>query len=272
MSLRVVIRGGGDLGSGVGLRLQRAGAQVLVCELPQPLVVRRYVSFAEAVFSGETLVEEVPARLCREREEVLGLLETNKVAVLVDPFAECLNWIETDVLVDCRLRKAPPDLGIDAANLVVGLGPGFIAGVNCHAVVETKRGATLGRVYWHGTSEADTRIPEGVNGFVEERVLRAPQAGAFKSAVHICDFVNRGQVVGQVGDSLILAAFDGVVRGLVADGLMVEAGMKVGDIDPRSDPRLCSLVSDKALAVGGGVLEAILAKPEMRRRLCNCPA
>ncbi len=272
MSLRVVIRGGGDLGSGVGVRLRRAGAQVLVCELPQPLVVRRYVSFAEAVFSGDTLVEEVPAILCLQRDQALTVLETNKVAVLIDSPAECLNWCQADVLVDCRMRKSPPELGMDAASLVVGLGPGFIAGVNCHAVIETKRGPTLGRVYWNGTSEADTSTPEGVNGYVEQRVLRAPRAGKFIATVRICDFVNLGQVIGQVDDTPIRAAFDGVVRGLVADGLEVEAGMKVGDIDPRNDLRLCSLVSDKALAVGGGVLEAILAYPELRRRLCGCPA
>ncbi|MEN4013193.1 MAG: selenium-dependent molybdenum cofactor biosynthesis protein YqeB [Bellilinea sp.] len=268
----MVIRGGGDLGSGVGVRLHRAGVIVLVCELPKPLVVRRYVSFAEAVFSGETMVEEVRAKKISNRTEISRYIQENVVPVLIDPAAECLTWFDADVLVDCRLRKSPPDLGLNAARMVIGLGPGFIAGVNCHAVVETKRGATLGRVYWRGTSEADTRMPEAVYGYVEERVLRAPCAGIFKSLVGICDFVSQGQVVGQVEDSHILASCDGVVRGLVVDGLEVEAGMKVGDIDPRNDLRLCSLVSDKALAVGGGVLEAILSNPDMRRRLCDTQA
>lgn len=267
--LRVLIRGGGDLGSGVGLRLFRAGALLLVAELSKPLVVRRYVSFAEAVISGATFVEEVPAQKANSHEEVHVLLSKGIVPVVVDPVAESIQWWKPDVLVDARLQKSSPEIGIQAASMIIGLGPGFTAGVDCHAVVETKRGPTLGRVYWSGTAEADSGLPESVNGYVEERVLRAPQDGFFKSLVRICDFVTRGQVVAEVDGMPIHAQFDGVIRGLVMEGLQVTKGMKVGDIDPRKDPRLCSLVSDKSLAVGGGVLEAILSRPDLRRKLCD---
>ncbi len=180
------------LSSGVGVRLFRAGAEVIFVELPTPLVVRRFVSFAEAIISGSTMVEEVPAQKASSEEEVYALLKKRIVPVLVDPQAEAIRWFQPDVLVDARLKKAPPEIGLEAASLVIGLGPGFTVGVNCHAVVETKRGPTLGRVYWNGTAEADSGLPEGVNGFVEERVLRAPQNGSFKPFVRICDFVNKG--------------------------------------------------------------------------------
>lgn len=267
--LRVLIRGGGDLGSGVGVRLYRAGAQIIVAELPLPLVVRRYVSFAEAVISGSTFVEEVPAKRAISEDEVLKFLENSVVAVLVDPPAESIRWLKPDVIVDARLRKAAPEIGLDSAPLVIGLGPGFTAGVNCHAVIETKRGPTLGRVYWSGTAETDSGLPEAVNGFVEERVLRAPKDGIFKPLVRICDFVSKGQPVAEVDGALIQAKFDGVIRGLVMEGLPVTSGMKVGDVDPRKDPRLCSLVSDKSLAIGGGALEAVLSRPDLRKRLCG---
>ncbi|MEW6179754.1 MAG: selenium-dependent molybdenum cofactor biosynthesis protein YqeB [Chloroflexota bacterium] len=267
--LLAVICGGGDLGSGVGVRFYRAGIRVVVTELPTPLAVRRYVSFAEAIISGSTFVEEVPARKAENLEEVISILDQGIVPVLVDPEMQFLQWLKPDILVDARLRKVPAESSLDAASLVIGLGPGFTAGVNCHAVVETKRGPTLGRVYWSGTAEADSGIPEGVNGFVEERVLRAPRDGVFKSRVKICDFVQKNQIVAEVDGEPIRAGFDGVIRGLVMDGLVVLRGMKVGDVDPRRDPRLCNIVSDKSLAVGGGALEAVLSKPELRCRLCG---
>ncbi|GAP10854.1 selenium-dependent molybdenum hydroxylase system protein, YqeB family [Bellilinea caldifistulae] len=266
--LRVLIRGGGDLGSGVGVRLYRAGAQVVFTELAMPLVVRRFVSFAEAVISGSTFVEEVKAQKATSKEEVFFLLEQQIVPVLIDPQAETIQWLKPDVLVDARLRKVPPEINMEAASLVIGLGPGFTVGLNCHAIVETKRGPTLGRVYWNGTAEADSGLPEGVNGYVEERVLRAPRDGYFNPLVRICDFVTKGQPVAEVGGVPIVAQFDGVIRGLVVEGLPVTKGMKVGDVDPRKDPRLCNLVSDKSLAVGGGALEAVLSIPELRRKLC----
>lgn len=267
--LRVLIRGGGDLGSGVGVRLFRAGAQVIFTELPMPLVVRRFVSFAEAVISGSTFVEEVPAQKAASKEEVLLLLGKKVVPVLIDPAGESIQWLKPDVLVDARLKKTPPEIGLEAGSFVIGLGPGFTVGLNCHAIIETKRGPTLGRVYWNGTAEADSGLPEGVNGYVEERVLRAPKDGYFKPFARICDFVTQGQAVAEVDGIPILAQFDGVIRGLVMEGLPVTKGMKVGDVDPRKDPRLCNLVSDKSLAVGGGALEAVLSVPELRRKLCG---
>lgn len=262
--LRVLVRGGGDLASGALIRLVRVGFQVLLLELPHPICVRRMVSFAQAVYDGQIRVEDVTARRIDRFEQAAGVWSAGALPVLVDPQAAAIDAFRPHVLVDARMRKQPPELGIAAAPLVIGLGPGFTAGADCHAVIETNRGPFLGRVIWDGPAEADTGIPEGVGGKRAERVLRAPQDGVLHSRAMIGDRLPAGAVVADVGGQAITAPFAGVLRGLVQDGVAVQAGEKVGDLDPRGDPRLCWLVSDKALAIGGGVLEAVLAYPPFR--------
>jgi xanthine dehydrogenase accessory factor len=266
-ALRVLVRGGGDLASGAVIRMHRAGWQVVVCELPQPRAVRRYVSFSEAVYTGEAHIEEVTARRVTDLDGVQAAWRLKILPVIVDPDAEIRHAVEPDVLIDGRMRKLPPDLGLDAAPLVIGLGPGFSAGENCHAVIETIRGHFLGRVIWQGSAQPDTGVPEGVAGMQGERVLRAPVAGILEQAAEIGSLLKAGAVVGSVSGSVITAPFDGVLRGFAYPGLSVSAGEKVGDLDPRGDPRMCWLVSDKALAVGGGVLEAVLSFAPNHERL-----
>lgn len=262
-----MLRGGGDLASGVALRLQRAGLRVVITELAQPLVVRRLVSFAEAVYNGQTRVEEVLARRVETPDQAIPVLDQQEIAVLVDPPADARHYFQPLVLIDGRMAKRPSELDRQAAPLVIGLGPGFMAGQDCHAVIETQRGHLLGRVIWQGASLPDTGIPETVGERGQERVLRAPADGLLVAQVEIGDRLGTGQVVAEVGGKMVKAPFDGVLRGLVHPGLVVWRGQKIGDVDPRSNPEYCRLVSDKALAVGGGVLEAILRWPELRRRL-----
>jgi xanthine dehydrogenase accessory factor len=254
----VLIRGGGDLASGVGLRLHRAGFKVLVTELAEPLVVRRKAAFAQAVFDGSCLVEEVKAELVSSPGSAAKAMDEGKVAVMVDPKTSIGSLLPLFAIVDGRMTKRTPDLGLDVAPLVVGLGPGFEAGINCHAVVETNRGPFLGRVYWHGTAEADSGIPETVRGFTVERVLYAPVSGILEARAEIGDILEEGASIAEVAGFPVVAKFKGVLRGLVQKGLVVQKGMKIGDLDPRCDVRLCTLASDKALAIGGGVLEAVL--------------
>ena len=262
----IILRGGGDLASGVALRLHRAGIRLLITELAQPLAVRRSVSFAEAVYRGEITVEGITARRAEDAVHALEILQTGAIPVLVDPPADILihsSPFHFLALVDARLTKRPPDLSLDAAPLVIGLGPGFLPGQNCHAAIETQRGHTLGRVYWDTPPAPDTGQPEGSPA----RVLRAPSEGILQSFVSIGDHVTSGQRIADVDGIPVVAPFDGVLRGLLHPGLHVTRGMKIGDVDPRNDPKYCSFVSDKALAIGGGVLEAILSKPEIRKKL-----
>ncbi len=267
MSKMILIRGGGDLASGVALRLVRVGIKCLITEIAQPLAVRRMVAFAEAVYAGEIRIEEVTGRRVGTPDEALICLQDGLVPVLVDPMADVAQTVMPLVVIDGRMTKRPPEYSLDFAPLIVGLGPGFVAGANCHAVVETKRGPYLGRVYWQGEAEQDTGLPERVGTYQAERVLRAPAEGIFSGQVQIGAMVKKGEVVAQVDGQPVIAHFDGLVRGLLHDGVPVRKDVKVGDLDPRLDPRISQSVSDKALAVGGGVLEAILSRPAIRSQL-----
>lgn len=268
MPAPILIRGGGDLASGVALRLYRSGLRVFVSELPQPLAVRRTVSFAEAVYEGEIKVEGVTARLV-EQEQIWATLEAGNIPVIIDPDASVLKKFTIPIVIDGRLTKHfPTPMPMDVP-LHIGLGPGFHAGQNCHAVIETRRSHTLGRVYWNGTTQPDSGQPEG-NPY---RVLRAPINGQLVGYAQIGDHLEEGTLIAEIqnstGDkkSQIISPFKGVLRGLIHPGLHVTAGLKIGDVDPRNDREACFLVSDKALAIGGGVLEAILARNELRNSL-----
>ena len=251
----VVVRGGGDLGTGVVARLHRAGFPVAVLELPEPLAIRRRVAVAAAVLDGETVVEDVVARAVATVDEARAVASSGEVAVLVgaDPAS-----LRPEVLVDARMAKRNLGTSIDQAPLVVALGPGFTAGIDCHAVVETKRGHHLGRVLWEGRAAPDTGEPGMLGGKAAERVVRAPGDGVVAWHVEIGDDVTAGQPLGAVGDGVVAAPIDGVVRGLIQPGRDVTAGLKIGDVDPRGEPGASFEISDKALAVGGGVLEAVL--------------
>jgi xanthine dehydrogenase accessory factor len=267
MSFCVVVRGGGDLASGVVVRLARAGIRTIVTELAQPVAVRRLVCFAQAVYTQSIEIEGVQARLVANLSEVRQAFERGFIPVLVDPEAKIVDDLHPQVVIDGRMLKREPEWRYPAEAFMIGLGPGFIAGQNCDAAIETKRGPLLGRVYWQGSPESDTGLPEKVANQSGERVLRAPKTGRLQTLVEIGDILEAGAPIARVEDSLISAKFRGVVRGLLQNGLQVEQGMKIGDLDPRSDPSLCSLVSDKALAVGGGVMEAILAVARLREAI-----
>jgi xanthine dehydrogenase accessory factor len=261
----VVVRGGGDLGTGVAHRLVRSGFTVLVTELAQPLAVRRAVSFAEAVYSGQVTVEGVTARLADDAMLGLAFTVLGEVPVIVDVADDVLARMRPAIVVDARLAKRNLGTRREDAQLVVGLGPGFTAGQDCHVVVETNRGPNLGRVYWTGSAEPDTGQPEPVQGKAGQRVLRAPAEGEFQGYRAIGDLVQPGEVLASVGGQPIAAPFAGVLRGMLHDGVPVTAGMKVGDVDPRGLREYCFLISDKARSIGGGVLEAALAGMDLWR-------
>jgi xanthine dehydrogenase accessory factor len=270
MSFIILLRGGGDLASGVAVRLHRAGFRVAISELENPLAVRRLVSFSEAVYAGEMTVEGVTARRVKDATDQLQVLRVfaqSQIPVLVDPKADAVKTLHPTVLVDARMTKIPPEIGIHSASMVIGLGPGFIAGENCHAAIETNRGHFMGRVIWQGAPQPDTGIPEQVVERGSERLLRAPASGILEARAEIADHIENGQVIAEVAGQPLIAPFKGVLRGLIHPGSTVTRDMKIGDLDPRDDPRLCTLVSDKSLAVAGGVLEAILSRRELRSRL-----
>jgi len=263
----ILIRGGGDLASGVALRLHQAGFQIIITELPQPLAVRRAVAFSEAVYEGMWTVENVTSRLIQTCEQLISCLDHREIPVLIDPDLTLLSTFNPSIrirhsgqafqpstIIDARLLKQSPPPLADSSPFTIGLGPGFSVGENCHAFVETQRGHTLGRVFWSGSACLDSGQPEGD----PRRVLRAPASGTLTGYAQIGEHLEQGQVIAEVNGEKVIAPFPGVLRGLLHPGLEVKKGLKIGDLDARNQREYCFLVSDKALAIGGGVLEAVL--------------
>ena len=256
--VRVLIKGAGDLATGVAARLWRSGFPVVMTELAQPLTIRRTVAFAEAVYAGEVKVEEIAARRVSDLAEIEPAWQASVIPVLTGCDEACVAAVKPEVVVDAILAKRNIGTRLTDAPFVVGLGPGFTVGQDVHAIVETKRGHYLGRVLWNGSAQPDTGVPGDMAGFGRERVIYAPADGVFEHRLEIGERVNAGEVVGLAGQTPVFAPITGVVRGLIHDGVMVRTGLKIGDVDPRAAPDHCCTISDKALAIGGGVLEAIL--------------
>ena len=254
----VLIRGAGDLASGIALRLHHSGFSVVMTDLPRPTAIRRTVCFSQAILFGQMQVEDVTAEYAESAEMALSIVNRGNIAVLADENCECLETLKPQALVDAILAKRNLGTKITHAPCVIGVGPGFTAGVDCHAAVETMRGHTLGRAIYDGSPLPNTNIPGLIGGFAGERVLRAPETGVFRQNLEIGAMVKQGDIAGTVEGIPMRCTIDGVLRGILADGTPVFKGMKSGDVDPRGDASYCRFVSDKALAIGGGVLEAIL--------------
>jgi xanthine dehydrogenase accessory factor len=276
----VVVKGAGDLASGTINRLHRAVFSVVATELSQPLALRRTVAFAEAVYTGDVTVEGLTGARAKSADEEREVLAQGQVPVLIDPLGRL--WptlapvraepvaraarprgggeasLQLVALVDATLAKRNSGTHLSDARMVIALGPGFEAGVDAHAVIETNRGHHLGRVYLSGCAEANTGVPGEIGGATTERLLRAPASGPLVAYRAIGEMVGAGEMVASVGGVPVRAAIAGVLRGLVHEGLIVPKGMKIGDIDPRAKRDHCFSISDKARAIAGGVLEALL--------------
>lgn len=265
--VRVLIRGAGDIATGIACRLYNSGFKVFMTEQPAPTCIRRKVAFSEAVYDGDTSVEGITAMLADDPGEAIKISREGCIPVMVDPKIEHIDYIKPLVLVDATLAKKNLGIKKDLAPIVVGVGPGFEAGVDCHAVVETMRGHHLGRVITRGRALDNTGIPGEVAGFSRERVIYAPVSGKIRLLRDIGDRVKKGEPVAEIGSVAVQAPLQGVLRGIIRDGFNVVEGMKIGDVDPRGIAENCFTLSDKARAVGGGVLEAVLYL--MSKMLCG---
>lgn len=246
------------MATGVAHRLHRCGFKVLILEVTQPLVVRRTVSFAQAVIDGQTVVEEIKAIRANSKDEIAVAWKNGAVPVYVDPAAEIIKELKPDVVVDATLAKRDTGMRMDMAPLTIALGPGFEAGKHVNVVIETNRGHNLGRLIYQGSAEADTGVPGPVQGRGAERVLRAPCSGKVQHIRDIGDFAQKGDIICRVGKKSVRAPFEGILRGLIMNGRKVVPGLKIGDVDPRGIRESCYTISDKARSLGGSVLEAVL--------------
>ncbi|EQB63324.1 MAG: hypothetical protein RBG1_1C00001G0903 [candidate division Zixibacteria bacterium RBG-1] len=256
--IRAVIRGAGELGSAVARRLWLAGFEVIALDRPEPTAIRREVCLANCIYTGKMKLEEIPASKADNLLQTKQLLQRGILPVLVDPKGEFLKRLKPQILVDARMTKKNLGTSIKDAPIVIGLGPGFEAGKDVHYVIETNREHNLGRVMRSGKAEENTGIPGEIKGFSSQRLLRTPKKGIFESNKKIGDFISKGQIVGWVNGFPIKAGIEGVLRGILRSGLEVNKNGKLGDIDPRGVKSYCFTISDKANAVAGGVLEAVL--------------
>lgn len=254
----ILIKGAGDIATGIAVRLKNAGMQVVMTEIAIPTTVRRSVAFSRAVYEGSAVVENITAKLVLDFAQIPAVLQRDEIPVLIDPRCEVLKSIHFDAVIDSILAKKNLSTDPTQAPVVIGVGPGFSVPQDCHCVIETQRGHDLGRCIYQGCAAKNTGIPGEIGGYTVERLLRAPCDGIFHPILAIGDAVKAGQTVALVDDQPVTAQIDGIVRGLLQDNVPVKAGMKSGDIDPRGCYEHCFTVSDKARAVGGGVLEAIL--------------
>lgn len=253
----VIVRGAGDLATGTIVRLFNAGYKVIALECDKPTVIRRTVSFASAIYDAKTIVEGVKAVLVKNTSEALIAIDDGAVPIMIDPEGKAIWELKPRFVVDAILAKKNLGTTIDMADFVVALGPGFTAGIDSDAVIETKRGHTLGRIIREGSAIANTGIPGIIAGFGKERVIHSPCAGVFNSSSSIGDIVKKGDIVAYVDDTPVLATLDGMLRGLLHNGLDIPEGFKIADIDPRGVDADFRTISDKAKAIAGGVLEAI---------------
>jgi xanthine dehydrogenase accessory factor len=257
-NLIVLVRGAGEMASGVAWRLHQSHFKVLMTEIPGPLAVRRGVAFCEAVFEGKKIVEGLEAMLIKSLRDIPEVWKSGRIPLLVDPELSISPALRPDVLVDAILAKKNLGTQMDQASLVIALGPGFKAGRDAHLVVETNRGHNLGRIISEGEAEADTGTPGDIGGFTKKRVLRAPAEGLLRTHREIGNRMEPGDLVAEVAGYPIHSLIKGVLRGLIRDGTPVPKGLKVGDIDPRGNPEACYTISEKARAIAGSVLEGIL--------------
>jgi xanthine dehydrogenase accessory factor len=256
---KVIIRGGGDIASGTINKLHRCGFHVLVLETATPTAIRRKVCYGEAVYEREITVDEITAVLVDSEKEIKRVWLEDKIPVVIDPEGIWIKKVQPMALIDCILAKRNLGTDIGMAPITVALGPGFEAGKDVQAVIETMRGHNLGRIIWQGTAMKDTGVPGDIKGYSKERVIYSPARGRIKVIKDIGSLVSKDEVIAIVGDKKIEATIDGVLRGMIRDGFEVEQGLKIADIDPRmSEMDNCYTISDKARCIAGGVLEAIL--------------
>ena len=255
--IKVLIKGAGDLATGVAIALNNSGFKVLMTDIEQPTVIRRSVSFATAIYNKTVSVEGVEAQLV-DSNNYKQIIANGKVGVIIDPEAAIIKSYKPDVVVDAILAKKNIGTTINDAPIVIALGPGFEAAKDCHLAIETKRGHYLGKLIYQGSTIANTGIPGEIGGRKEERVIKAPVDGRITWIRKLGDIVAEAEPVLKVDDTIVRAAFTGCLRGLLMEGLSVHKGMKIGDIDPRRDPNHCTTLSDKSRALGRAVLEGAL--------------
>lgn len=256
--LKICIRGGGDLASGIAYRLYRAGFQIVILELNLPTMIRRFVSYGNAVYENEVVIENVKAKLIKNWLEIYKCWDERIIPVIIDEDGEIINYINAQIVIDARMLRRNIKNNLKKDYALIGIGPGFEVGRNCNYAIETNRGHYLGRVIYFGSTQASDGRPYPIMGYSDERLIRAPANGHFQNLKSIGDFVKKKDIIGKIDDEFVYSKIDGIIRGLIHPKVFVRKNQKIADIDPRAVKEYAFKISDKSLAIAGGVLEAIL--------------
>lgn len=265
----IVCRGGGDLATGIIHRLVKAGFRVICLESERPSAIRRQVSFCEAVYDGVAVVDAVKAVLVKGIDELNLVWKSGSVPVLIDPAGQSIEVLHPFAVVDAIIAKKNLGMHRSMAPLTIGVGPGFTAGEDVDAVIESMRGHNLGRVITDGSALANTGIPGMVGGYDKERVIHSAGEGYVKNICKIGDLVEKDQVIAEIYQDQSMTGpctevrveIPGILRGLIRTGYHVTKGFKIADVDPRKgELENCFTISDKARCIAGSVLEVICGK------------
>lgn len=254
----VLIKGAGDLATGIAYRLKKSGFDIVMTEIDNPTTVRRTVAFSQAIFDNEIEIEGIKGIKVNNINEIHKEIKKGNIPIIIDKEANIIKKLKPKVVVDAIIAKKNLRTSINDAPIVIGVGPGFEAKKDCHLVIETKRGHYLGKVIEEGSAIPNTGIPGNIGGYTKERIIRASSNGKIRPVVKIGDYVKKGEVIAYIDGVEVVAEIDGIVRGMLQEGIEVFKGMKSGDIDPRCEKDHCFTISDKARSIGGGVLEAIM--------------
>lgn len=268
--MKVVIRGGGDLATGVAEVLYQSGFKILILDIEKPSSIRRSVCFSEAIYDGIIQVENIICKKVENENDIEKCWNEKIIPIMVDEKGEIIKKIKPNVVVDSIIAKKNLGTTKEMAPITIALGDGFEAGKDVDIVVETMRGHNLGRVITSGRAMKNTGIPGEIKGVSKDRVIYSLANGIFSSVKKIGDTVQKDEIIGYVGDVEIRGKISGVLRGIIREGYEVTENMKIGDIDPRIEEKNnCFTISDKARSLGGAVLRAIMFRSKEEREKKN---
>ncbi|HUB63356.1 MAG TPA: xanthine dehydrogenase [Methylocella sp.] len=253
-----VILGTNEIASAVAVNLYHGGYGVVLSHDPLPPVIRRKMAFHDALFDDPVIVGGVAARRVDTGLEILSSFRSTKDVIITELGLLDLIVLRTiDILVDARLQKyqVTPDLR-PLARFTIGLGPGFTAGANCDFAIET-RPAKTGRIIEQGATDEADGVARRLGSAGAERFVYSAMPGRWHTAIEIGTRIFKDFIIGHLGGEAVRAPFDGILRGVVRDGIEVPAGVKLLEVDPRGRAANWTGTDSRARTIATAVSKAV---------------
>jgi xanthine dehydrogenase accessory factor len=267
-----VVIGCGDVGSAIAHALHRAGCAVVLVDQADPPWTRRGMAYTDAWYVGAASLAGVDACFCASVRSIPFVLDKrDMIAATTWSWQGVADALQPIAVVDARMakRQSPASLKQNGGPLTIGLGPGFVAGVQVDVAIETAWGDELGAVIESGATRAFSGEPRPIGGAGRERYVYAPRAGRFQTDRGIGECVAAGDDVATLDGEPIAAPRSGALRGLTARGARVPVGQKIVEVDPRGDPSLCFGLGERPRRIAQGVLEALSRRRVLMRSVIS---